>query len=81
EQWLDRYRSGGLRHDAFIWSEARYRVFGDTAVAIGRQTQTSTMQDRDVSGEFRVTHVFARDASSWRLVSAHFSPIAGAPAR
>jgi ketosteroid isomerase-like protein len=76
EQWLDRYRSGGLTNETLTWSEASYRLYGDTAIAVGRQSQKSNIQGRDASGDFRVTHVFVRIGSAWRLASAHLSPIA-----
>lgn len=81
QQWLDRYRSGGLVNEAFAWGEASYRVYGDAAIAVGKQTQTASVHGRDASGEFRVTHVFVRSGSAWRLASAHLSLVAAPAAR
>jgi ketosteroid isomerase-like protein len=76
QQWLDRYRSGGLVNEAFTWSDASYRIYGDSAIAVGKQTQIAKFQGHDSNGEFRATHVFERIGSAWRLASVHLSPIA-----
>jgi ketosteroid isomerase-like protein len=77
EQWLARYTSGGLRQDSFIWDEVRVRVYGDAAVATGRQTQQGAFQGHDIAGQFRVTQVFVRQQGRWLLAALHLSPIAG----
>lgn len=77
EQWLARYQSGDLRHDSFTWDDVRVRVYGDTAVATGRQTQQSAFKGRDIAGQFRATQVFARRDGRWLLVSLHLSDLAG----
>jgi ketosteroid isomerase-like protein len=77
EQWLARYRSGDLRQDSLIWDEVRVRVYGDAAVATGRQTQQGAFQGHDIAGQFRVTQVFVQRGGRWLLVTMHLSPIAG----
>jgi ketosteroid isomerase-like protein len=77
EQWLARYTSGGLRQDSFTWDEVRVRVYGDAAVATGRQTQQGTFQGHDIAGQFRVTQVFVRQDGRWLLAALHLSPVAG----
>jgi ketosteroid isomerase-like protein len=76
QQWLDRYRDGDLRTRALQFDEAATRVYGDTAVTIGRQVQQADYRDHPVNGEFRVTRVAVRDGSGWRLAGLHLSPIA-----
>lgn len=56
EQWLARYTSGDLRQHSFTWDDVQVRVYGDAAVATGRQTQQGTFQGNDIAGQFRVTH-------------------------
>ena len=77
EQWLARYQSGDLRQDSFTWDDVRLRIYGDAAVATGRQTQQGTFQGHDIAGQFRVTQVFVRQGERWRLAALHLSPIAG----
>jgi len=84
-QYLASRRSGDLRHTSLMWEDVRVRAYGDTAVAVGAQSQQSTFQGRDASGRFRVTQVVVRRNDHWSIVGLHYSPIAqppeGAPAR
>jgi ketosteroid isomerase-like protein len=75
-QWLDRYVSGGLVTSSLDWEDVEVREFGETAIAIGRQTQQATYQGRAADGQFRVTHVFVRDHGRYRLASLHLSQAA-----
>jgi ketosteroid isomerase-like protein len=75
-QWLDRYQTGGLVTSSLIWDEVEVRDFGQTAIAIGRQSQQATYRGRPADGQFRVTHVFVRDGSDWALASLHLSQAA-----
>lgn len=79
ELWLNRYRGGALQNSAFTFDETQTRLYGDSAIVIGKQSQQATVQGRDASGEFRVTLVFERISGSWRLASVHLSQIATPP--
>jgi ketosteroid isomerase-like protein len=81
-QWLDRYRSGTLVTSSLVWDDVTVRDFGNTAVAIGRQTQRASYQGQPVDGQFRVTQVFVHDGGRWALASLHLSQAAppGRPA-
>jgi ketosteroid isomerase-like protein len=76
EQWLARYQSGDLRHDSFTWDDVAVRVYGEAAVATGRQTQQGRYQDHDIAGQFRVTQVFVHQQGRWLLAALHLSAIA-----
>ncbi|MFC8080751.1 nuclear transport factor 2 family protein [Streptomyces sp. NPDC057307] len=77
-QWLERYASGHLIHDAFDWTEVEVRRHGEAAVAIGLQCQQSIVDGRDADGRFRATQFLARDqdGGGWRLVGIHLSAMA-----
>jgi hypothetical protein len=77
QQWLERYRGGGLRTTALAFEDAVTRVHGDTAIRIGRHVQEAEFQGRPVNGEFRATHIAVRDGDRWRLAGVHLSPIGG----
>jgi hypothetical protein len=79
QQWLDRYRGGGLRTTALAFEDATTRVRGDCAIRIGRHVQEAEFQGRAVNGEFRATHIAVRDGDRWRLAGVHLSPIGGLP--
>ena len=70
------YAAGELVTSSLTWDEVQVRDFGETAIAIGRQTQQATYQGRPADGQFRVTHVFVRDGDRWALASMHLSQAA-----
>ena len=76
EQWLARYQSGDLRNASFIVDEVQVRIYGDAAVATGRQTQQGAFQGHDIAGQFRVTQVFVKQQGRWLVAALHLSPIA-----
>jgi uncharacterized protein DUF4440 len=79
QQWLNRYRGGGLRTHALAYEDAVTRVHGDCAIRIGRHVQEAEFQGRPVNGEFRATHIAVRDGGRWRLAGIHLSPMGGPP--
>src|SRR5712691_6127199 len=74
-QYLGPRQSGDLKHTSFDWSDVRVRRYGSTAVAIGSQTQKSTFQGRDASGQFRVTLIAVQAQDQWRIAGLHLSPV------
>ena len=76
EQWLARYQSGGLRNASFTVDEVQVRVYGDAAVATGRQTQRGAFHGHDIAGQFRITQVFVKQQGRWLIAALHLSPIA-----
>jgi ketosteroid isomerase-like protein len=79
EQWLARFRSGDVRYDSFTWDDVRVRVYGDAAVATGRQSQQGKYKDQEIAGQFRAMLVFVQQEGRWVLAALQLSPIAGAP--
>ncbi|MHB8575601.1 MAG: nuclear transport factor 2 family protein [Dehalococcoidia bacterium] len=68
-QWLARYQSGDLKHDFFAWTDVTARVYGSTAVLIGRQATRGSHQGHPLQGVYRTTLVFIRQADAWLLAS------------
>src|SRR5262245_58842851 len=56
-QYLGSRSSGDLRHESLVWEDVRVRAYNEAAVAVGAQTQRTTYQGRDASGQLRVTQV------------------------
>lgn len=79
QQWLDRYRTGGLVTRTLAWDEVSVRDYGDAAVAVGRHTQRAEYQGHPADGSFRSTHILVRRGGQWLLASQHLSPIGGPP--
>jgi ketosteroid isomerase-like protein len=74
QQWLDRYRSGDFSTSALAWSDVDVRDYGDSAVAIGTQSQEAAYKGSPSNGEFRITHIFVRDGERWRIAGIQLSP-------
>ena len=70
EQWLDRYRRGELRADAFAWSAMDVRVVDRAAVAIGLLSQVARYRGLECSGACVCTLVAVRrDDDRWTIVN------------
>jgi ketosteroid isomerase-like protein len=78
-QWLERYSSGAFVTTALDWRDTHVRVFGDCAVVIGVHDQEAAYRGQPNNGQFRSTHILAREDGAWRLVGMHLSPIATPP--
>lgn len=79
DQWLGRYRSGDLVNSDFRLEDVSVRSYGDMAIAIGTQVQSTTHQGNDVSGAFRITLVATRAGGEWLLAGCHLSLTPPAP--
>jgi hypothetical protein len=77
QQWLARYRTGDLVNDTLAWEDTRVRVYDDTAVATGVQTQTARYKGLDCSGRFQGSVVAVRRARQWSIVNVQLSQAAG----
>jgi ketosteroid isomerase-like protein len=73
QQCLERYRTGGLRTEAFDWSDVAVREYGPTTVVVGVVTQQASYQGRDASGRFRATQIAVRQDGMWKCAGLQFS--------
>jgi ketosteroid isomerase-like protein len=74
QQWLDRYRSGDFTTSALTWHAVDVREYGDSVVAIGTQSQEAAYKGSLSNGDFRITHIFVRDAHRWKIAGMQLSP-------
>jgi ketosteroid isomerase-like protein len=56
-------------------TEMNVRIFGDTAVVIGTNVETSQYRGQDTTGQYRWTDVFVRRSGRWQAVSAQSTRI------
>jgi hypothetical protein len=75
EEWLDRHRSGELKHDAFIWDDENVRVYEDAALVTGRETVRGRYRDHQVDEQFRATQVFVCQDGRWMLAGIDLAPV------
>ncbi|MBI1956761.1 MAG: nuclear transport factor 2 family protein [Acidobacteria bacterium] len=59
------------------YEDVRVRIYGETAVVTGKVTRKGRSRGRDISGEFRYTHVWVRLQGRWQLVANQEARIAG----
>ena len=78
QQWLEQFRSGALQIESLQWDEVdiRTHAYANSAIAIGRLTQTATYADNRADGAFRVTAIAVGNGVTLHLAGAHYSPIA-----
>lgn len=79
QDWLMRF-SHGLTYDGFSLEGTQVRRDGDTAIVIGTQNQSGSMQGNPLPfSSVRSTLVLRYRPGGWRLASIHMSFIAGTP--
>lgn len=78
-QWIQRYQSGDLKYESLQWQEDSVRMYGDTAILIGQETQKGKYQGQDIQGQFRVTLIYVKPGSDWQLAGLQMSPMIGKP--
>ncbi len=64
-------KTGGLKTTAMKIDELRVKVYGDTAIAFILDTETTTVNGKDVSGQYRGTDVFVKRDGKWKVVASH----------
>lgn len=62
-------RSGEEKHSANELVECNVRLYGDTAVVTGIQTEQSILEGRDGSGTYSYTDVFVKRDGRWQIVA------------
>ncbi len=80
QEWIGRHRSGNMTYRSLELTEVSARIYDDTAVVIGRQSQDAAYQGNSVKAELRLTAVFVRQQGQWKLVGVQMSPIGQPPA-
>jgi Domain of unknown function (DUF4440) len=67
--------SGQLKFEAIQPVESQVRVYGTRAVITGRTQMSGRFDEMPFTTSSRYTHVFVREQSQWRLVSAQGTQI------
>ena len=72
-------KDGSVDFEAIDPEEVKVRVYGDTAVVMGRYQVRLTYHGQKVEHPVRTTEVFARQGGKWRCVLTQVTRIAGQP--
>ena len=67
--------SGAYKATSIRIDELKVRVFGDTAIVHGLETEKSMTNGKDSSGQFRFTDVFVKCDGVWMAVAEHDSKV------
>ncbi|HKX82801.1 MAG TPA: nuclear transport factor 2 family protein [Pyrinomonadaceae bacterium] len=75
EQFLGFVASGDLTHESFdMVSDARIRVYGDTAVLTARATNTAHYQGQRFDADEWTSDIFVKRGGKWLCVLSHITP-------
>ena len=62
-------RSGKMKFQRYETTDVAVRVYGDAAVVTGRLQRTRTINDKEMSDDWRFTKVYIRSSGKWKVVS------------
>jgi ketosteroid isomerase-like protein len=69
-------RTGADKHSANQLVECNVRIYGDTAVVTGIQTEQSVLNGRDGSGTYSYTDIFVKRRGQWQVVASETKRVA-----
>jgi ketosteroid isomerase-like protein len=69
QEQLTAIRTGEEKHSRNHLDECNVRIYGDTAVVTGTQTEQSVLEGRNGSGTYSYTDVFVRRDGRWQIVA------------
>ncbi len=72
---LNLLKTGAIKVSAFKFDEVKVKVYGDTAIASLMDTETTTYNGKDISGQYRTTDVFVKRNGKWKVVASHASKV------
>ena len=72
---LANLRSGDFKCAALKTENYTVRLYGDTAIVTGRNTQSAQFKGKDVSGKFQWTDTWVKRGGRWLCVAGHGSKV------
>ena len=76
EETLAQLKSGGSRNEYVELGDMNVRVYGDTAVVMGTDTERSVYQGENTNGRYAFTDVFVKKDGRWQAVASQSTRIA-----
>ena len=68
-------KSGESKNQAVELGEMKVKIFGNTAVVIGSDTEKSTYHGKDSSGKYTWTDVFVKRNGRWQAVASQSTKV------
>jgi ketosteroid isomerase-like protein len=76
EQTLDSLKTGAMHFNSLDFADRKVRFYGQTALVTSRAEVSGKSDEGDISGSYRFTRVYVRDAhGEWKIVSFEASRI------
>jgi ketosteroid isomerase-like protein len=75
-EFMADWKAGVFKAESMKNDELKVRIYGDTAVVFGLETEKSTYKGKDTSGQYRFTDVLVKRGGRWQAVSTHLSRVA-----
>lgn len=75
-QFISDVVSGDVCVESLTRQNVSVRIWGDTAILIGKDSASWSYRGRDFSGHYKIIHVYSRRDHRWQLVSVQACPIA-----
>lgn len=72
---LEDVKAPGNSLDSYEMGPMEVRVFGNTAIVIGSDTEKSKDSGKDTSGKYVWTDVFIKQAGKWKAISSHSTKV------
>lgn len=72
-QVLSDFTSGNLKFQSITTDDVQIRIYGNTAVEVGRSTMHGQDKNKTVPVDNRFTRVWVKQHGHWRLVANHYS--------
>ena len=69
--FIDAVQSPGTKYESFQASDAKVRIFQNTAVATCLWSSRSIVNGQRVNSQMRVLHVYLNGPGGWRVVAGH----------
>ena len=69
-------KSGTLKFESFKIEDLKVKVYGDTAIVWGLETEKSSYKGKDTSGQYRFTDVFVKHHGKWQCVATQITRVA-----
>ena len=64
-------KSRVLKFESYKLDELKVRVYGDSAVVHGLDTERSSYKGKDTTGQYRFTDVFVKRNGRWQAIATH----------
>lgn len=68
-------KNGVIAFESYHLDDLKVRVYGDTAVVFGLETEKSKYKGQDTSGQYRFTDVLLKRDGRWLAVATHVTKV------